>query len=92
MNNFQAFALALSLCTIGGGLIWLAVYVVATYAEAFRRTPQKSLLWDVITVVLAGPWSAPVALAALAMALGASVLVVGSSIAAHIVWFEATHP
>ena len=92
MNNLQAFSVALCLCAIGGGLIWLAVYVIANYAEVFRKSPDKTLLRDVISVVLAGPWSAPVALAALTTALGATALFVGSSIALYILWFEVTHP
>ena len=79
MNNLQAFAVALCLCAIGGGRIWLAVYVVANYSESFRRNPDKALMLGVLSVVLAGPWSAPVVLAALTTALGATVLFVGSS-------------
>lgn len=62
MSNAQAFIVACGICAIGGGLIWLAVYVVMTYAESFRRHPETSLLRDLAGAVTSGPWGTPVAL------------------------------
>lgn len=88
MNNAQAFVIALCLCVIGAGLIYLGTYTVATYSQFFRRDPQRTIVWDALTTILIGPWSAPVVLAGLTIALGSIALSIGASIAGFILWFE----
>lgn len=88
MNNTQAFVLALCISGIGAGLVYVGVRVVVSYSQYFRRDPQSTTAWDVLSTILAGPWSAPVVLAGLILSLGSIALFVGASIAIYILWFE----
>jgi hypothetical protein len=88
MNNAQAFVVALCICVIGAGLIYLGVRIVVSYSQHFRRDPQRTLAWDVLSTILAGPWSAPAILAGLILGLGSIALFVGASIGIYILWFE----
>ncbi len=86
MSNAQAFVLACCICAFGGGLIWLAVYLVTTYSDTFKRHPERSLFIDLAGAMTSGPWGMPVALAVVALAIGCTALSLGSSIALHIIW------
>lgn len=88
MSNAQAFVVALCVCIVGAGLIYLGTYVVSTYSQFFRRDPSRTMAWDALATILAGPWSAPVVVAGLSITLGAIALFIGVSIAGFILWFE----
>ena len=88
MNNAQAFIIALCLCAIGAGLIYLGVYVVSAYSQSFQRDHRRTLAWDTLSTILADPWSAPVIVAGLTLSLGSIALLVGASIGVYILWVE----
>lgn len=88
LNNAKAFIVALCLCVIGAGLIYLGVYIVSAYSQFFRRDHRRTLAWDALSTIFAGPWNAPVMVAGLTLSLGAIALFVGASVGVHILWFE----
>jgi hypothetical protein len=69
-----------ALLIVGAAFIAIGINVLRTYKRSVLATPRQVMLWDVLSVLFTGPWSFPVGLAAIIMALGAFSAFFGSAV------------
>ena len=69
-----------ALLIVGVAFIAVGINVLRMYKRSILATPRQVMLWDVLSVLFTGPWSFPVGLAAVIMALGALSAFFGSAV------------
>ena len=67
-----------ALLVVGIAFIAIGINVLRMYKRSVLAAPSRVMLWDVLSVLFTGPWSFPVGLAAVIMALGALSAFFGS--------------
>jgi hypothetical protein len=60
----------LALLVVGIAFIAIGINVLRMYKRSIVHSTRHAMLWDVVAVLFTGPWSFPVGLAAIIMALG----------------------
>lgn len=73
---------AMALLVVGVAFIAIGINVLRMYKRSVLGDARHAMLWDVLSVLFTGPWSFPVGLASVIMALGALSAFFGSAILA----------
>jgi hypothetical protein len=59
-----------ALLMVGVAFIAVGINVLRMYERSILADAPRVMFWDILSVLFTGPWSFPVALAAMVMALG----------------------
>ena len=82
VKNMQDAIAGVALLMVGVAFIAIGISVLRMYKRSAAANAGRVMLWDVLSVLFTGPWSFPVGLAAVIMALGALSAFFGSAVLA----------
>lgn len=61
---------SIALLVIGIAFIAIGINVIRMYMRSAVQNPRQLMFWDLLSVLFTGPWSFPVGLAAIIIAMG----------------------